>query len=126
MSWLPVADFVLPIGDIIYVGGTVIIGAIEYGPTLVLIGTEVYQARRTKAKERRAQDREISPPAEETAPRSNQAQNEQARYSGKGLTPEQAERFHREVSGKGYTLDDLIRVRNALFPNNPHPNTNIR
>ena len=45
MWWLPAVDAVLPIGDIIYVGGGILItgaeAAVQYGPQILQIGTGV-------------------------------------------------------------------------------------
>jgi RHS repeat-associated protein len=91
MWWLPTADLVLPIGDIIYVGGTVVTGAIEYGPMLVLaVDSLIAQASRGKQNVRDSglsdvPDEEISRLARDKTLTSNERQRYIKEEKARGL-----------------------------------------
>ena len=79
--------------------------------------------KKKKAKERRAEQRQKAldekgyDPQRRGPPGNNEAQNEQARAAANnvgGLTEDQAEILHREISGQGYTLDEIEEIARAI------------
>jgi RHS repeat-associated protein len=80
--------------------------------------------KKMKAKDRRRMQQEKAAqekgrPTEGT-PRNNQAQNEQFRDAARGLNKEQQRQLHDAITKQNYTRDEIIKLRNEMFPNNPY------
>ena len=79
--------------------------------------------KREKAKERRQREREqleLEREGRPKSPRNNIAQNRQFKEARRGLSEPEGQQLHREVSGRELDLDEMIQVRNELFPHNPY------
>lgn len=131
MGWLPFVDTLLPIGDIIYIAGILLLGAIA------LASGQDYVSEISDDED----DVAYTPPSPNNddddddyydkdsnfggrqkigknkgnAPGNNQTQNKQFRDATKGLTPDQQRILHDIISGKGLGFHEIKAVIKDLF-----------
>ena len=133
MVWLPLADTVLPIGDIIYISGILLLGAIalssdqNYVPEISYAESDVAYGPPSPNNdddddyddyyddESNFGGRQIVGKNKGNAPGNNQAQNKQFRDATKGLTPDQQRTVHDEITGKGLGYNEIKAVIKDLF-----------
>jgi hypothetical protein len=84
--------------------------------------------RKLSAKERRARDQQRTADEKfekrgetDTTPRNNQVQNAQFDEFARGLDRTQRQQLHQAITKQGYTPEEIISLRNAMFPDNPYP-----
>ena len=70
--------------------------------------------RRALENKQRAQNQGGESDFASTIPAGNQRQNRQFAEATKQLTIEEADRLHREVSGKGYPYEELKRLADEI------------
>ena len=134
MGWLPFADTALPIGDIIYVGGILLLGAIalasdqDYVPEISYDEADVAYGPPSPNNDDDDDDyddyyddesnfggRQKVGKKKGSAPGSNQAQNKQFRDATKGLTKDQKRALHNEISGEGLGFHDIVNAAKNLW-----------
>ena len=134
MGWLPFADTALPIGDIIYVGGILLLGAIalasdqDYVPEISYDEADVAYGPPSPNNDDDDDDYDDSYDDESNfggrqkvgknkgkAPGNNQAQNKQFRDATKGLTKDQKRALHNEISGEGLGFHDIVNAAKNLW-----------
>ena len=131
MGWLPFADTALPIGDIIYVGGILLLGAIalasdqDYAPEISYDEADVAYGTPSPNNDDDDDDyyddesnfggRQKVGKNKGSAPGNNQAQNKQFRDATKGLTPDQQRIVHDKITGKGLGYHEIKAVIKDLF-----------
>jgi len=82
------------------------------------------EKKRLKAKDRRKQEQDRAAEGKgktEGTPRNNQAQNREFDDAARGLTKDQRRQLHDEITKKNYTREEIIEIRNQMFPDNPYP-----
>ena len=134
MGWLPFADTALPIGDIIYVGGILLLGAFalasdqDYVPEISYDEVDVAYGPPSPNNDDDDDDyddyyddesnfggRQKVGKNKGNAPGNNQAQNKQFRDATKGLTPDQQRIVHDKITGKGLGYHEIKAVIKDLF-----------
>lgn len=134
MGWLPWVDTALPIGDIICVGGILVLGAIAlasdqyYVPEVFYDEPDVACGPPSPNNDDDDDDdyddyddesnfggRQKIGKNKGNAPRNNKAQNKQFRDATKGLTPDQQRIVHDKITGKGLGYHDIKNVIKDLF-----------
>ena len=135
MGWLPFADMALPIGDIIYIGGILLLGAValasdqDYVPEISYDEADVAYGPPSPNnddddddydddyydKESNFGSRQKVGKSKGNAPGNNQAQNKQFRDATKGLTPDQQRIVHDKITGKGLGYHEIKAVIKDLF-----------
>ena len=138
MWWLCGADTVLPVGDIIYFGGIVVLGAIaleasenstpriEYDEAYASVGSptpnngdddEDEEDDYYDEDDNFGGRRKIGKPKGQT-PGNNRAQNEQFDAVAKKLrlNKDQRQLLHRRVGGEGYGYQGILEAARQLFP----------
>jgi hypothetical protein len=83
--------------------------------------------KKLSAKERRARDQEREANRrggempEDGTPRSREGQQESWNDLRRGLNEEEAQKLHEKITKQNYPRDEIIKIRNDMFPNNPYP-----
>ena len=133
MGWLPFADTVLPVGDIIYIGGILILGAIEYAsdqdsaPEISYDEGDVVNSPPSPNDDDDDDDdyydddsnfggrNKVGKPKGK-APGNNQVQNKQFRNATKGmLNKDQQRRLHDDITGEGFGFHDIVEAAKNLW-----------
>ncbi len=141
MWWLPFADTALPVGDLIYLGGIIILGAlavyaeektvpeVAYTESNVEYGTPSpnHSQNNNEDNEDNGDDsydqyhennyggRQRIGKSNGNAPRNNRVQNKQFKFLTKYLTKEQQRRLHNMISGKGLSAEEILELIDTLF-----------
>ena len=133
MWWLCGADTVLPVGDIIYIAGILLFGAIalsgdqEYVPEVSYDEADVAPGPPSPNNDDDDDDddyyeddsnfagRQKVGKSKGNTPGNNQAQNKQFKDAAKGFTPEQQRIVHDKITGKGMGFHEIEALFNELF-----------
>ena len=127
MSWLPFADTALPIGDLVYAAGILVLGTITYEVSddisLDFASDEVDVAYSPPSPDNDDDDdyyddddnfggRERVGKIKGNAPRNNKVQNQKFDYAARkaGIKVEKHRAFHDYMSGSGEGLDELLEM----------------
>ena len=134
MGWLPFADTVLPIGDVVYAGGVLILGLLTLGasqdykdrPSIIREGLDVGYGTPPSGNgddddddyydndDNFAGKTKVGSSKGKT-PGNNQKQNKQFLDATKGLTMEQKRIVHRIISKKGMGYHEIVEIVKDLF-----------
>jgi len=133
MSWLPFVDTVLPIGDIIYVGGILVLGAIvltnqDTTPEIIFDAGEVTYGSPSPNNNDDDDDdddyydddsnfggREKVGKSKGNTPGNNQRQNKQFKDATKKLPKHKQRMLHDEISGEGLDYHELVEAADNLL-----------
>ena len=134
MSWVPFSDGTLPIGDVIYYGVIIVLGAIVLSSAQDIIQEVAYDYADASygspspngdddddddddyyEDDSNFGGRQKVGKGKGNTPVSNKAQNKQFRDATKGLTPEQQRMVHDRITGKGFGYHGIKDMINDLF-----------
>ncbi len=125
MGWLPLSDAGLPVGDIIYIGGIVLLGLAaseqktDNVPDLVRVEATVsYNPQPPDGDDDDGNygGRQRVGKSKGKTPRNNQSQNKQFRDLTKRLNKAQKRILHEEITGKGLGFHEIQSLIEELFP----------
>ena len=135
MGWLPFADAALPIGDIVYWGGLLLLGAFaldstqDNNLTISMYEVDVASGPPSPNDDDDEDDyyddyydddsnfggRQKMGKKNGSTPGNNQAQNRQFRDATRGLSKQQQEKLHREISHQGGGFHDIVDAVKNMF-----------
>ena len=138
MGWLPFSDTALPISDIIYIGGILLLGAVslasenDSAPELVYDEVDAAYGPPSPNDDNDDNDdddeydnyydddsnfggrQKIGKPKGKT-PGNNQAQNKQFKKATKNLDKDQKKALHIEISGEGFGFHDIVDAAKNIW-----------
>ena len=128
MWWLCGADTVLPVGDIVYVGGILLFATVAFTTdsdstidTLASVGGSPNSFNNNDDDDDYYDDesnfagKEKIGKSKGKTPRDNRRQNKQAKAATKGMTKEQKNIIHKEISGKGFGFKEIVEIAQDMF-----------
>ncbi len=136
MGWVPFADTVLPIGDVIYVGGILLLSAVALAsdhnsvPKVSYDEAKVAYGPPSPNNKKNNNDdddddyydddsnfggRQKMGKNKGNTPGNNRAQNKQFKDATKDLTPDQKRVVHDEITGKGLGYQEITALVKDLF-----------
>ena len=134
MGWLPFADTALPVGDIIYFGVFLLLGAValfsdqDYVPEISYDAADVAHGPPPNDDDDDDDDddydyydddsnfggRQKIGGCKGNAPGNNQAQNKQARSARRGVPIQKRRLIHELITGQGYGYHEIMEIVNQF------------
>ena len=136
MGWLPAVDMALPIGDILYIGGILLLGTValasDHDSVPEISYDEVDVAYGPPSPNDDDDDDDYDDYYDDDsnfggrqkmghnngrAPRNNKKQNSQFDYAAKkvGLSPDKIRPFHDFITGQGGDVDELLAIAETFL-----------